>query len=82
MQVASLKGHTAGVTSVAFLPNGRWVVLGSTDAGVCLWDVRMNAQVGSPLKGHAGWVKSVAFSPTGKQIVSGMENVSLCLWNR
>ncbi|KIO00881.1 hypothetical protein M404DRAFT_80384, partial [Pisolithus tinctorius Marx 270] len=66
-----LHGHTLGVQSVAFSPDGRRIVSGSRDKTVRVWDVKGGVQIGIPLEGHASGVISVAFSPNGKRIISG-----------
>ena len=66
----TLIGHSSGVLSVAFSPNGRMVASGSADETVKLW----NTQTGALLKtltGHDDNVTSVAFSPGGQVVVSG-----------
>jgi uncharacterized protein YjbI with pentapeptide repeats/energy-coupling factor transporter ATP-binding protein EcfA2 len=65
-----LKGHTDGVTSVAFSSDGKTIVSGSYDKTVRMWDVESGEQT-KELKGHTAFVTSVAFSPDGKTIVSG-----------
>jgi hypothetical protein len=39
-EVANLKGHSAGVLSVAFTPDGKLLASGSLDTTILLWDVR------------------------------------------
>ena len=57
------QGHTSGVNSVAFSPDGRHIVSGSYDRTIQIWDAQTGAQVGNPLQGHTDSVNSVAFSP-------------------
>ena len=58
----TLYGHTGGVLSVAFQPDGTRIVTGSLDQTAKVWDAR----TGTPLlelKGHTGGCWSVAFQP-------------------
>ncbi|KIM53042.1 hypothetical protein SCLCIDRAFT_1223218 [Scleroderma citrinum Foug A] len=47
-----LQGHTLQVNSVAFSPDGRYIVSGSEDRTIQLWDAQTGGQVGNPLQGH------------------------------
>jgi WD40 repeat protein len=69
-EVRSLTGHTNGVNSVAFSPDGRLLASGSLDRTIKLWEVASGSEVRS-LYGQADWVRSVAFSPDGKLLASG-----------
>src|SRR6267378_1697431 len=69
-----LLGHTDLVTSVAFSPDGKHIISGSSDKTIQMWDAETGKAVGAPFKGHTGQVNSVAFSPDGKHIISGCRN--------
>ncbi|WP_405070884.1 hypothetical protein OG558_15425 [Kribbella sp. NBC_01510] len=79
--IATLNGHTDYVVSVAFSPDGKTIVSGSSDHTVRLWDLGTRRQIGSPLTGHTDTVRSVAFSPDGKTIVSGSSDHTVRLWD-
>ncbi len=74
-----LQGHTGGVTSVRFSPNGQLLASASEDASIRLWSVDR----GTPLKtlqGHTRWVRTVAFSPDGQTLASGSDDRTIRLW--
>ena len=56
------QGHTDGVLSVAFSPDGSQILSGSWDKTVRLWDLQGNA-IGKPFQGHEDRVNSVPFFP-------------------
>ncbi|MCP5105799.1 MAG: WD40 repeat domain-containing protein, partial [bacterium] len=63
------KGHTEGVSSVAFSPDGKTILTGSWDETARLWD--MKGKTVQEFKGHKTVVNSAAFSPDGKTILTG-----------
>ncbi|KAJ7097617.1 hypothetical protein C8R44DRAFT_643164 [Mycena epipterygia] len=79
--MAVLEGHTEQVNSVAFSPDGKRIVSGSSDTTLRLWDVETGEGVGQPLIGHTDFVNSVMFSPDGRQIVSGSGDATVRLWD-
>ncbi|MBR8839700.1 MAG: caspase family protein [Stigonema ocellatum SAG 48.90 = DSM 106950] len=73
-------GHEGFVNSVAFSPDGRYIVSGSDDKTLRLWDIHGNLR-GQPFRGHESCVTCVAFSPDGQYIVSGSRDNTLRLWD-
>jgi WD40 repeat protein len=65
-----LEGHQEYVQSVAFSPDGKRIVSGSSDKTIRIWDADMGQSLMGPLEGHQDSVQSVAFSPSGMHIVS------------
>ncbi|CCM05582.1 uncharacterized protein FIBRA_07810 [Fibroporia radiculosa] len=74
-------GHTGGVLSVAFSPDGRHIVSGSRDNTIRVWDAQAGAQLLPAFDGHTSWVTSVAFSPDGRYIVSGSFGGTIRVWD-
>ncbi|MHC4560307.1 MAG: protein kinase domain-containing protein, partial [Planctomycetota bacterium] len=66
----TLRGHRDVVWSVAISPDGRYIVSGSWDETIKIWDAATGHELRT-IKGHNGSVNSVAFSPDGRRIISG-----------
>jgi WD40 repeat protein len=74
------QGHQDYITSVAFSPNGEYIVSSSYDKTVRLWDLK-GKLVRQPFRGHKEPVISVAFSPNGEYVVSGSYDKTVRLWD-
>jgi WD40 repeat protein len=86
-QVRLLRGHTSAISSVAFSPDGRWLVTGSLDDTARVWDllalVSEDANLAADpvvLHGHGDNVTAVAFSPDGRWLGTGSLDTTVRLW--
>jgi WD40 repeat protein len=71
-------GHTHIVWCVAFSPDGRFVLSGSMDHSMRLWNVANGKEVRQfP---HNDWVMGVCFSPDGRWGLSSTANGDVVLW--
>ncbi|WP_376967586.1 hypothetical protein ABNQ39_35980 (plasmid) [Azospirillum sp. A26] len=77
----ALIGHQAGVSVVAFSPNGRYVVTASFDKTARLWDLSGSTPTATVLEGHASGVLAAAFSPDGGHLVTASSDSTARLWN-
>lgn len=73
-------GHSSDVKSVAFSRDGKWLVSGSADKTIKLWEVKSGREIRS-FTGHTASINSVAFSPDGTRIVSASEDETVRLWD-
>src|SRR5205085_1110951 len=78
--IRTLTGHTAGVNSVAFSPDGKSLYTASTDKTVRVWEVA-SGNVQLQLEGHGDLVDSVAVSPDGKLIATACGDKIARLWD-
>jgi WD40 repeat protein len=79
-KVKKTTGHSDEICSVTFSPDGKYIVSGSSDKTLILWDTA-TGKIIRKFTGHSGKVYSVAFSPDGKYIVSGSSDKMLIVWN-
>jgi WD40 repeat protein len=75
-----LEGHSGDINSVAFSPDGRFVVTASADGTARVWDAATGKTIGE-LRGHSKSVNSASFSPDGKFIVTASDDASVRLWD-
>jgi WD40 repeat protein len=76
----TLNGHTDGVHSVCFSPDGKRLVSASVDKTVKVWDALTGQEVLN-LKGHTEPVLSVCFSPNGKRLASASWDNTVKVWD-
>lgn len=66
----TLEGHAMPIRSIAFSKDGKYLITGSDDCHVKIYEVNSGELVGT-LSGHGSWVVSVAFSPDNNFFASG-----------
>jgi len=68
------------VSSLAFSPDGKTVLIGTEDKAARLWDAASGQPVGQPLP-HQGRVLAVAFSPDGRAVLTAGDDKTARLWD-
>ncbi|KFB48886.1 AGAP000319-PA-like protein [Anopheles sinensis] len=76
----SLFGHMKSVRTLDFYPYSEYVVSGSNDTSIRLWDVRQKVCI-KRYRGHISHVNSVKFSPDGLWIASAGNEGSVIIWD-
>jgi WD40 repeat protein len=77
----SFKGHKGHVTAVALSPNQAYIVSGSKDNTVRLWNVQSGKQAAEPMLGHSDEVTSVGYSHNNQHVASGSRDKTIRIWN-
>ncbi|KAJ3130968.1 TOR complex subunit lst8 [Physocladia obscura] len=77
--ITSFEGHTANVTALGFQSAGRWIVTGSEDGSIKIWDIRSpNVQRDYQLKAP---VTDVIIHPNQGELVSCDQNGTIKVWD-
>jgi WD40 repeat protein len=81
-----LAGHSNGIYSVVFSPDGASLVSAGRDGTIRFWDVQSGKEK-QRLEGHKGqrgepaWINAVAFSPDGKLLADAARDNSVRIWD-
>lgn len=68
-----LNGHTDGVLSVVYSPDGNRIATGSKDRAVRVWDV-VTGTCCDILAGHDNWVEDIVYTPQEGKLVSASDD--------
>jgi WD40 repeat protein len=77
----TMRGHTDMVLCATFSADGKYVVSGSVDHTIRIWDAQSGNLVLGPLEMHTDDVICVAFSPSGRRIASGSYDHTVWVWD-
>ncbi|MBN3889395.1 MAG: ribosome assembly protein 4 [Nostoc sp. JL31] len=80
IEVNTLEGHSDGVNSVAYSPDGQHLASASSDKTIKIWDVS-SGQLLKSLTGHRDAVSSVAYSPNRQQLASASFDKTIKIWD-
>ncbi len=81
-ELNQLQGHTKGVKTVAFSPDGNLIITGSNDGTVKLWQSNGNlVKTFNPSQNNSP-INEVKFSPDGQFMAAGNMEGILTLWTK
>jgi WD40 repeat protein len=75
-----IANHSGAVTSAAFSPDGRMLVVAAGDRAARVLEAATDREI-SVLRGHASGITSAAFSPDGSRIVTVSSDATARLWD-
>ncbi|MDY6940175.1 MAG: WD40 repeat domain-containing protein [Cyanobacteriota bacterium] len=79
-QTLTLDSDRMAINSVAFAPDGEFLVSGHDDGTIRYWNLQ--GEIVSEIAGHGGSVQWVSVSPDGRTIASASSDKTVKLWGR
>lgn len=76
----TLVGHTNGITALCFSPDNNFIVSGSTDKTIRVWDITTGLQV-KIFTEHSETITALEFTKDGKYVLSASDDHTLKLWD-
>ncbi len=78
-ELANISAHSTWVTTVAFSPNGQYLVTGGSDDKVKIWDT--NGNLLFTCLGHSADVSDVKVSPDNLFVISASKDKTIKVWD-
>ena len=77
----TLSGHTNFVRCLCSTSDGKFLISGSLDKTIRIWNWRQQVPYGSELEGHQDWVRCVCITHDDTRIVSGSNDETIRVWD-
>ena len=77
----SLATHNNSVFTVSYSPDGRYLLAGSRDAHLSVWDVAANYKLQKSIPAHLFTINSIAFRPDGKYFATASRDKTIKIWD-
>ncbi len=76
-----IKAHQNSVFTLHYSPNGKFLLSGSRDAHINVWDVNANYNLAGEIAAHLYAINHLTFSPDGKYFATASMDKSIKVWD-
>ncbi len=76
-----LEGHENSVFAITYSPNGDFLLSGSRDATLKIWDVKLDYKMQESIVAHMYTINNISFRPDGKYFVTCSKDKSVKIWD-
>jgi WD40 repeat protein len=77
----TLEGHTNSVFTLAYSPDYRYLLSGSRDAHLKVWDATSGYQLRQSIVAHLYAINHICYSPDGQYFATGSMDKSVKVWD-
>ncbi|KAG8779942.1 hypothetical protein FRC12_023669 [Ceratobasidium sp. 428] len=75
------EGHTGLINSVSYSPDGTYILSGSSDQTVCVWDAQTGKLIGQMSEDNRESFQTVSYSSDGLRIIASGPGRSIRIWD-
>lgn len=81
LPVHQFEAHTMSVNSICYSPDGRFLLSGSRDAWLKVWDIHQNYHLIYQVPAHNFAIYSIVYSSDGKLFATASRDKTIKIWN-